>query len=78
MDLQSSFERDRDFSTSARIKSEIRKQDSSLRNIHEIRLRLALRLEENLALQRAISFRDRQPLRLGERSRSLRLSGRMR
>jgi len=59
-------------------RSEIQKRDSSLRNIHEARLRLTLRREENLALRRAISLRLGQSFAPLERSRLLRANGRMR
>ena len=67
------------FSVDEHIGREIQLQDSSLRDIYETRLQLALRLEENLALRRAISLRQRQSLSMApvERSR-LRASGRMR
>ena len=56
---------------------EIQMQDTSLRSIYETRLQLALRLEENLALRRAISLRERQSSAPQERSR-LRANGRAR
>ena len=78
MSLQLRCEHDPDFSAAERIRSEIQEQDSSLRNIYEARLRLTLRLEENLALHRAVSLRQRQSFAPLERSRSLRVTGRMR
>lgn len=65
------------FSAGEYIGREIQMQDSSLRNIYETRLQLALRLEENLALRRAVSLRERQSLAPLERSR-LRANGRAR
>ena len=71
------FDDDQDSSVGETIRREIQEQDSSLRNIYEARLQLALRLEENLALHRAISLRQRQSFAPLERSR-LRANGRMR
>jgi hypothetical protein len=71
------FDHDPDFSVGETIRREIQEQDSSLRDIYEARLQLALRLEENLALHRAISLRQRQSFAPLERSR-LRANGRMR
>ena len=71
------FDDDRDSSVGDHIGREIQMQDSSLRNIYETRLQLALRLEENLALRRAISLRQRQSFAPPERSR-IRASGRTR
>ena len=65
------------FSAGEHIGREIQLQDSSLRNIYETRLQLALRLEENLALRRAISLRQRQSFAPLERSR-IRANGRTR
>jgi hypothetical protein len=59
-------------------RSEIQKRDSSLRNIYESRLRLTQRLEENLALRRAILRRQGQSSAPVERSRLVRANGRMR
>jgi hypothetical protein len=75
MSLQSQFAHD---PAAERIRSEIQQQDSSLRNIYESRLQLALRLEENLTLHRAISLRQRQSVAPLERSKSFRVTGRMR
>jgi hypothetical protein len=71
------FDDDRDFFVGETIKREIQEQDCSLRNIYETRLQLALRLEENLALHRAIALRQRQSFAPLERSR-LRANGRAR
>jgi hypothetical protein len=71
------FDGDPDFFVGETIRREIQEQDFSLRSIYETRLQLALRLEENLALHRAISLRQRQSLAPLERSR-LRANGRMR
>jgi hypothetical protein len=68
---------EQDFSVGEHLGREIQEQDSSLRDIYEARLQLALRLEENLALRRAISLRQRQSFAPPERSR-LRANGRMR
>ncbi|MGH6710712.1 MAG: hypothetical protein ACREEK_17285 [Bradyrhizobium sp.] len=68
---------ERNLSTGEHLGREIQIQDSSLRNIYETRLQLALRLEENLALRRAISLRQRQSFAPQERGR-LRSNGRMR
>ena len=68
---------EQDFSAGEHLGREIQLQDSSLRNIYETRLQLAQQLEENLALRRAISLRQRQSLAPLEPNR-LRASGRMR
>ena len=68
---------DQDFSVGETIRREIQEQDSTLRNIYETRLQLARRIEENLALHRAISLRQRQSFAPLEPSR-VRASGRMR
>ena len=68
---------DQDFSAGEHLGREIQMQDSSLRNIYETRLQLAQQREENLALRRAITLRQRQALVPLEPSR-LRASGRMR
>ena len=78
MSVQFRIERDPDFSAAENIRSEIEERDSSIRNIYEARLRLALQLEENLALHRAVVFRQRQSFAPAERSRSLRANGRTR
>ena len=70
-------ENEQDISAGLHLGREIQMQDSSLRNIYETRLQLALRLEENLALRRAISLRERQSSVPQERSR-LRAVGRSR
>jgi hypothetical protein len=76
---QSGFENDRASWTSVDIKNEIHKRDSSLRKIYEKRLQLAVRLEENLALHRAISLRHRHAMMASvERSKSAKLAGRVR
>jgi hypothetical protein len=71
------FDDDQDFSIGESIRREIQEQDSSLRSLYEKRLQLALRLEENLALHRAISLRQCQSFAPLERGR-LRANGRMR
>ena len=71
------YDDDRDFFVGETIRREIQAQDSSLRNIYEARLQLAQRLQENLALHRAISLRQHQSSAPLERSR-LRANGRMR
>jgi hypothetical protein len=68
---------EQDFSVGEHLGREIQLQDSSLRNIYETRLQLAQQLEENLALRRAISLRQRQALAPLEPGR-LRANGRMR
>jgi hypothetical protein len=78
MSSQSGFENDQDFWTGVGIKSEIHKRDSSLRKIYEKRLQLAVRLEENLALHRAISLRHRHALASVERSKPVQMVGRAR
>jgi len=70
-------ENEQDISAGLHLGREIQMQDSSLRDIYETRLQLALRLEENLALRRAISLRERQSSAPQERSR-LRAVGRSR
>jgi hypothetical protein len=77
MSLQFEFERDPD-SSAEKIRSEIQERDCSLRNIHAARLCLALQLEENLALHRAVALRQRQSFAPMERGRSLRVNGRVR
>jgi hypothetical protein len=68
---------EQDISAGEHLGREIQLQDSSLRNIYETRLQLAQQLEENLALRRAISLRQRQALAPLEPGR-LRANGRMR
>ena len=68
---------ERDISIGETLRREIQAQDSSLRNIYEARMQLALRIKENLALHRAISLRQNQAAAPLERSR-LRANGRMR
>jgi hypothetical protein len=78
MGLQLRFEHDPDFSAAEKIRSEIQERDLSLRNIYAARLCLALQIEENLALQRAIALRRRHSFAPLERGRSLRVNGRVR
>lgn len=68
---------EQDYSAGEHLGREIQMQDSSLRNIYETRLQLAQQREENLALRRAITLRQRQSLAPLEPSR-IRASGRMR
>ena len=70
-------ENEQDISAGEHLGREIQMQDTSLRNIYETRLQLALQLEENLALRRAITLRQRQSFASPERSR-VRANGRMR
>ena len=78
MSLQFQFERDPDSSAAEEIRSEIQERDSSLRSIFAARLCLALQLEENLTLHRAVALRQRQSFAPLERGRSLRANGRVR
>ena len=79
MASQSGFENEQGSWTGADIKVEIHKRDSSLRKIYEKRLQLAVRLEENLALHRAISLRHRHAMMASvERSTPVQLVERMR
>ena len=78
MSSQSSFENNADRRDGADIAYEIHKYDSSLGRIYEKRLQLAVRLEENLALHRAISIRQRHLMLAVERIKSVRSMGRIR
>lgn len=78
MSLQFQFEHDPESSAAEEIRNEIQDRDSSLRNIYAARLCLALQLEENLALHRAVALRQRQSFAPMERGRSLRMNGRVR
>jgi len=70
-------ENEPEISAGAHLGREIQMQDTSLRSIYETRLHLAQQLEENLALRRAITLRQRQSFAPLERSR-VRSNGRMR
>jgi hypothetical protein len=76
--MASQFGFDGDQHLGVDIEREINKRDSSLRKIYEKRLQLAVRLEENLALHRAISLRHRHAVMAPvERNRSAQVVGRV-